>query len=78
MGATDAAAGDEEDPAGDVVDLREIDGDADPFSPERILAWLQRASGGLHERTMKAAAAELLESTFIDETPSDRVDQAGS
>lgn len=49
-----------------VVDL--TDGGAG-FSPADVLRWLRTSGGSLYERTMKCAAAQLLESSLGAQPP---------
>lgn len=45
----------------EVVDLS---GNAAPFSTAHVLRWLRTSGGSLYERSMKRAAAQLLEASL--------------
>ncbi len=47
---------------GEIIDI--TGGDA--YTPEKVVTWLRSSGGSLHERLMKATAADLIEQSAPD------------
>lgn len=43
--------------------------ECEDYAPERITEWLRTSGGTIGERTLKCAAADLIESAFLSDEP---------